>query len=71
MPLLITTITELQEEDPIFNFTGDYFSDNIADKDALSRDSAKYWKKREKLATAAKKAIKKRNNERHGRETTS
>ncbi|RBA09118.1 hypothetical protein FPRO05_06255 [Fusarium proliferatum] len=52
---------ELLEEDlqPPFNFTEDYFSDNTADKDASSRDSAKYWKKQEKLTTAAKKEMEK------------
>ncbi|VTT66529.1 unnamed protein product [Fusarium fujikuroi] len=52
---------ELLEEDlqPLFNFTENYFSDNTADKDASSRNSAKYWKKQEKLTTAAKKEMEK------------
>ncbi|KAF5582981.1 tick transposon [Fusarium pseudocircinatum] len=52
---------ELLEEDPrpLFGLTEDYFSDSIADEGASARESAKYWKTREKVATATKKAIKK------------
>ncbi|KAF5985047.1 hypothetical protein FBULB1_3074 [Fusarium bulbicola] len=52
---------ERLEEDPqpLFGFTEDYFSDNIADEDASARGSAKYWKRQEKIATAAKKAVRK------------
>ncbi|KAF5571754.1 hypothetical protein FPHYL_194 [Fusarium phyllophilum] len=52
---------ELLEEDPrpLFGFTEEYFSDNVADEDASARVSAKCWKRQEKIATAAKKIVKK------------